>query len=126
VMVFLPVLMMLLGVAASEILPDPLEAGWEGEKVCELLQENEDIRAFRCTFPPGVGHECHFHAAHFGYIVEGGTMQITDASGTRVQPTPGGASWQSDGVEWHEALNVGETTTVYIIVEPKHTFNEGA
>ncbi len=108
-------------------LPDPLDAGWEGEKTCELLQENENMRAFRCTFPPGVGHERHYHAPHFGYIVEGGTMQITDASGTRVQPTPAGASWQSDGVEWHEALNVDETTTVYIIVEPKNTPNdEGA
>lgn len=100
-------------------LPDPLATGWEGEKVCELLQETDELRAMRCTFPPGIGHERHYHAPHVGYIVEGGTMRITDANGTREQETPAGASWASEGVDWHEALNIGETTTVYIIVEPK-------
>lgn len=102
-------------------LPNPLEAAWEGEKVCELLFENEEMRAARCTFPPRVGHERHFHPPHWGYIVEGGVMQITDKNGTREQPTPAGASWWSDGVEWHEALNIGDTTTVYVIIEPKGT-----
>ncbi|WP_425409447.1 cupin domain-containing protein [Hyphococcus sp.] len=105
--------------AASDELPDPLKAGWQDEQVCALLQETDDVRALRCTFAPGVGHERHFHAPHFGYILEGGTMQITDVSGTREQETPAGATWVSDGVDWHEALNIGDTTTVYIIVEPK-------
>lgn len=109
-------LMLLLQATA---LPSPLEAGWEGEKVCALLFENEEMRAVRCTFPPGVGHEKHFHPSHWGYIVEGGVMQIKDDTGTREQPTPAGASWWSDGVEWHEALNIGDTTTVYVIIEPK-------
>jgi quercetin dioxygenase-like cupin family protein len=104
--------------AAEERLPSPLEAGWKGEKVCELLFENEAMRAARCTFPPGVGHERHYHPPHWGYIVEGGTMRVTDKDGTREQPTPKGVSWWSDGVEWHEALNIGEATTVYVIVEP--------
>lgn len=108
----------------KKALPDPLEAGWEGEKVCELLQETDKVRALKCTFPPGVGHERHYHAPHFGYILEGGTMRIKDANGTREQETPAGASWVSDGVDWHEALNIGETTTVYIIVEPKHARKE--
>jgi len=100
-------------------LPHALDAGWQGERVCELLFENEDIRALRCVFPPGAGHEKHFHPAHFGYILEGGVMKITDADGTREQETPAGASWWSDGVAWHEAVNIGETTTAYIIIEPK-------
>lgn len=103
----------------KDLPPDPLEAGWKGEKVCELLQETETLRALRCTFPPGVGHERHMHAPHFGYVIEGGKMRITDKSGTRVQETKAGSSWTSEGIEWHEALNVGDTTTVYIIVEPK-------
>ena len=100
-------------------LPDPLEAGWQGEKVCEKLLENDRVRTLRCTFPPGVGHEKHFHPPHWGYILEGGKMQITDEKGMREQETPAGASWWSDGVFWHEAVNIGDTTTVYIIVEPK-------
>ncbi|VAV97981.1 hypothetical protein MNBD_ALPHA05-1666 [hydrothermal vent metagenome] len=104
---------------ASAMLPNPVEAGWQGEKVCEILHEDEAIRTLRCTFPTGVGHERHFHPPHWGYIVEGGAMQITDATGTRELQTRTGATWWSDGVAWHEALNIGETTTVYIIVEPK-------
>lgn len=104
-------------VAAS--LPDPLAAGWDGKPVCERLHEDDRQRVLRCTFPPGVGHERHFHAPHFGYILEGGTMQITDATGTRTANLTSGATWVSEGIEWHEVLNVGEATSVYLIVEPR-------
>lgn len=100
-------------------LPDPLEAGWMGEKICEVLQENEKFRALKCTFAPGKGHERHYHAPHFGYILEGGKMRITDKTGTHDIETSAGASWKSDGIEWHEALNIGDTRAVYVIVEPK-------
>ncbi len=100
-------------------LPHAFDAGWEGKKVCELLFDNASMRAARCTFPPGVGHEKHFHAPHFGYIIEGGVMEITDADGTREQKTPTGASWWSDGVAWHQAVNIGDTTATYVIMEPK-------
>jgi quercetin dioxygenase-like cupin family protein len=105
-------------------LPNPIEAGWKGESVCELLFENDQMRAARCTFPPGIGHERHYHPPHWGYIVEGGAMQITDATGTRELQTRTGATWWSDGVAWHEALNVGDATTVYVIVEPKNVVKE--
>ena len=101
--------------------PHALEAGWNGEDVCELLFENQHMRAARCTFPPGVGHERHYHPPHWGYIIEGGVMQITDEDGVREQATPAGGSWWSDGVEWHEAVNIGDTTTSYVIVEPKRS-----
>jgi hypothetical protein len=51
---------------AQSRLPDPLEAGWQGKAVCEHLHEDEDQRILRCTFPPGVGHERHFHVKHVG------------------------------------------------------------
>lgn len=100
-------------------LPDPLEAGWKGEKICEVLQENDKLRALKCTFAPGKGHERHYHPLHFGYILQGGKMRITDKNGVREQETPAGGTWKSDGIEWHEAVNIGGTTAVYIIVEPK-------
>jgi len=103
----------------KEQLPDALAAGWKGDKVCEVLQEDERLRALKCTFAPGVGHERHFHAAHFGYVLEGGKMRITDAEGARIVETKAGASWKSDGLAWHQAMNVGDTKTSYIIVEPK-------
>lgn len=105
---------------AEETLPGALEAGWQGQKVCELLQEDEMIRVLRCTFPPGVGHERHYHPAHFGYILKGGTMHITDESGERELTGIANISWQSEGVAWHQAINVGDTTTQYLIVEQKY------
>ena len=64
--------------APKESLPDPLEAGWEGKKVCEVLEDTEKMRVLKCTFAPGVGHEKHYHNPHFGYTIKGGKFQITD------------------------------------------------
>lgn len=100
-------------------LPDPLAAGWRGEPVCELLLDDGRQRALRCTFAPGVGHDRHFHAPHFGFAIAGGRMRITDGTGTREVELETGASWDSEGTEWHEVLNVGETTAVFLIVEPR-------
>ncbi len=109
---------MFIALSASAELPDPLAAGWEGKPVCEKLHEDEANRILRCTFPPGVGHERHFHARHFGYAISGGRARITDSNGTREVDLESGSSFASDGVEWHEVLNVGETTIIYLIVEP--------
>ena len=101
-------------------LPDPLEAGWQGEPVCEKLHEDERLRLLRCSFPPGIGHERHFHPPHVGYVLTGGVMEVTDASGTRTVDAPAGATFSNPGgIEWHEALNVGDTTAVYLMIEPK-------
>lgn len=100
-------------------LPDPLEAGWKGEPVCEKLHEDADQRILRCSFAPSVGHERHFHVKHFGYAISGGRMRITDATGTREVDLASGSSFTSDGVDWHEVVNIGDSTVTYLIVEPK-------
>jgi len=102
----------------AERLPDPLAAGWKGEKVCEQLHKDEDQRVLRCSFPPTVGHERHYHDKNFGYVIAGGRMRITDANGTREVDLAVGSGFASDGVEWHEVINVGDTTVVYLMVEP--------
>lgn len=102
----------------AQNLPDPLSAGWEGEPVCECLHRDERLRVLRCSFAPGVGHERHFHPPHVGYVLEGGRMKITDAAGTRVQDIPSDISFANpDGIEWHEAVNVGEQTARYLMIE---------
>lgn len=105
--------------AAAAPLPDPLAAGWEGENVCDVMQETAKLRMLKCTFPPGVGHERHFHAPHVGLILKGGKMRITDKTGTVERDLPTGGSWKSDGIDWHEAVNIGDTTAIYIITEDK-------
>jgi len=101
-------------------LPEAFDAGWQGQKPCELLYETESVRVGRCVFPPGVGHEMHFHYPHFGYVAEGGTVRMKDDKGTvEVRNTVTGSTWSTSEITIHEALNVGETTTSYIIVDPK-------
>ena len=106
-------------------IPDPLEAGWKGEPVCERLHEDDDHRVLRCTFPPGVGHERHFHRKHFGYAISGGRVRIIDASGTRELSLKTGSSYSSDGVAWHEIENIGDTTIVDLIIEPRQAESSG-
>ena len=104
---------------ATPSLPDPLEAGWKGEAVCERLHEDPVQRVLRCTFPPGVGHERHSHRPHFGYAISGGRARIKDESGIREVELTTATSFVSEGVAWQEVLNVGHTTIIYLIVEPK-------
>ena len=102
---------------ATATLPSALEAGWDGERVCTLQPQTVTHRVLRCTFPPGVGHERHYHTAHYGYALSGGTMRITNGSGTRTVDLATGADYSSDGTPWHEVVNVGDTTVIYLIVE---------
>lgn len=106
--------------ASAQLAPLPMAlcAGWQGERVCELLQEDAQIRVLRCTFPPGVGHEMHYHPPHFGYVLEGeSVMRITTASGVVDRPVRAGTSFSNDVEIQHAALNVGDQTTRYLIIE---------
>ena len=100
-------------------LPDPYQAGWNGEKVCEVREDNEVLRVLKCTFLTGVGHEKHYHNPHFGYALVGGTFKIEDSTGIRTASFPTGYSWSKDVVSQHQVLNVGDSTSVYLIIEYK-------
>ena len=102
-----------------EDLPDPLEAGWEGQPVCEVLEENSEIRLLKCSFLPGVGHEEHYHDPHSGYTLTGGIFRITDSNGTRDVNVPTGTTWSNEAITTHQVLNIGETTAVFLIIEYK-------
>ncbi len=115
---------LVLSLAASQTapptaLPDPLAAGWKGKPVCEKLLDDDERRVLRCTFPPGGGHDRHFHRPHFGYAISGGRMRITEPKGVREATLAAGSVFTSSGVEWHEVLNIGDTTVQYLIVEAK-------
>jgi quercetin dioxygenase-like cupin family protein len=107
------------GAPQSAELADALQAGWKGASVCEVLRDDADHRVLRCSFPPSAGHERHRHPRHFGYALSGGRVRITDSTGTREVDLATGSHFASDGVAWHEVLNVGDSTVVYLIVEPK-------
>ncbi len=100
-------------------LPDPLAAGWNNQAVCEIMEENAKVRVLKCTFAPGVGHERHFHSSHYGYTLAGGTFRIKDTTGVREVTVPTGYSFYNDKIEWHEVLNIGDSTAIFLIIEPK-------
>lgn len=100
-------------------LPDPLDAGWKGEVVCEVIEDNKELRVLKCSFEPGVGHEKHYHNPHVGYTLAGGKFRITDKEGTREVDVPTGYSFSNEEVTSHEVLNIGETTSVFLIMEYK-------
>ena len=100
-------------------LPHAFDAGWEGQKTCEILFEDDTVRVGRCVFPPGIGHEKHYHNPHFGYVLEGGALRIVDSNGEREVTTQAGGDWSTTTITVHEAMNIGETTTSYLIMEPK-------
>ena len=118
-MLFFLVAVLLNGCEEKSNLPDPLEAGWKGVAVCEVLEENENLRTLKCTFPAGVGHERHYHPMHFGYTLVGGKFRITDTTGTREVDIPTGFHFYNDTTDWHEVINIGDSTAVFLIMEPK-------
>jgi quercetin dioxygenase-like cupin family protein len=113
------IMLLLLGCKADTKLPDPLEAGWNNQAVCEVMREDPKLRVLKCTFQPGVGHEKHYHNAHFGYTLSGSTFRIKDTSGTREIAVATGTNFYNKGISWHEVLNIGDSTAVFLIIEPK-------
>lgn len=98
-------------------LPDPLEAGWKGESVCEVIEENTKLRVLKCTFAPNVGHEKHYHNPHTGYTIAGSKFRITDSKGTRETNVPTGYTFSKNEISEHEVLNIGDSTAVFLIME---------
>lgn len=103
----------------AQTLPDPLKAGWKGHKVCKIIEDNDVIRVLKCTFPPGVGHEKHRHKPHFGYTLSGSKFRMEDKNGVKEVDVPTGYSFYKDSITVHEAINIGDSTAVFLIIEPK-------
>ncbi|SHG60302.1 cupin domain-containing protein [Winogradskyella jejuensis] len=98
-------------------LPDPLEAGWKNKNVCKVLEENKELRVLKCRFPPNIGHELHYHNPHVGYTISGSKFRIKDTTGIREVNVPSGYSFSNDKITFHEVLNVGDSTAVFLIME---------
>ena len=117
-LIFSAILLLLFSCKSNNSLPDPLKAGWKGNPVCEVMKENKTLRVLKCTFAPGVGHERHYHVPHYGYTLAGSEFRITDTTGTKEVQVLTGTDFYSNGTEWHEVLNIGDSTAVFLIMEP--------
>ncbi|RNC84325.1 MAG: hypothetical protein ED556_11390 [Winogradskyella sp.] len=61
----------------------------------------------------------HYHEPHFGYTLTGSKFRITDSTGTREVNVPSGYSFNKPEKTWHEALNIGDSTATFLIIEYK-------
>jgi len=112
--------------ARAESTPDALPVEWQGQKPCEKLYEDDQIRIARCTFPPGSKHVRHSHPGYVSYVLSGGKAQIEDAKGTRQVDISTGGYSNSPPLPWHEFTNVGDTTIRFLLVERKYEPLPGA
>ena len=101
----------------GESIPDALSVEWQGQKPCEKLFEDAQVRIARCTLPPGSAHLRHSHPGYLSYVLSGGKGQIQDGSGTRQVDVRADTFTNSQPIAWHELTNVGETTLRYLVVE---------
>src|SRR5215831_3143737 len=99
-----------LSVAQAADVSDALSVEWQGQRPCEKLFEDAQIRVARCTFPPGAMHVCHSHPAYLSYVVSGGRGQVQDEKGVRKIDVKTGAFLDAQPVPWHEFTNIGDTT----------------
>ena len=98
VLIFLVLIMILLACKKSEKIPDPLEAGWNNQAVCELVKKNEKLRVLKCTFKSGECQNKHYHDTHFGYALSGSTFRIKDKNDVREIKLATGSHFDNEGV----------------------------
>lgn len=104
----------------GENVPDALSVEWQGQKPCEKLFEDAQVRIARCTFPPGAVHVRHSHPGYLSYVLGGGKGQIQDERGTRQVEVRTDTYTNSAPIAWHELTNTGDTTLRYLVVERKY------
>jgi quercetin dioxygenase-like cupin family protein len=107
-------------IVKGESVPDALSVEWQGQKPCEKLFEDAQVRIARCTFPPGSVHLRHSHPGYLSYVLSGGKGQLQDDKGTRQVEVRADTFTNSQPIAWHELTNIGETTLRYLVVERKY------
>lgn len=105
-----------LSLATQSPAQDPLTVGPD---VYALKLENERVRVMEVTFAPGASIALHSHPDHAVYVVEGGTLVVTDASGKdqTFEIKAGDSFWMP--AQSHSARNPGTTNLKLVVVEVK-------
>ncbi len=105
--------------AAVAMAQDPVKLAPDRNKV---ILENESVRVYEVTSPPGKTLEMHSHPSHIVYFIGPGKAKFTDKDGkvTERETKAGQAIW-SEPVT-HKVENVGTTPLRAVVIELK---NEG-
>lgn len=86
----------------------------------KLIFENERVRVWEFTVQPGEEVPRHSHRLdYFFYPIEGGTLEVTRASGVTRATLEAGKVYYREGGDTHAARNVGATRYHEVLVELK-------
>ena len=86
----------------------------------KLVFENERVRVWEFTLAPGqeIGSHHHPHD-YFFYPIEGGTLEVTRASGVTQATLETGKVYFRKGGDTHAAKNIGAERYHEVLVELK-------
>jgi len=86
----------------------------------KLVFENERIRVWEFTLQPGETIDAHKHEHdYFFYPIEGGTLEVTRASGVTRATLEAGQVYYRKGGDTHAAKNVDDHRYHEVLVELK-------
>jgi quercetin dioxygenase-like cupin family protein len=86
----------------------------------KLVFENERVRVWEFTLQPGEAIEAHKHDyPYFFYSLQGGTLEVTRASGVTRATLEAGKVYYREGGDTHAAKNVDDHRYHEILVELK-------
>jgi Cupin domain. len=89
-------------------------------KTIHVTLDNEHVRVFEASLPPGWKENMHSHPTSIVYVIVGGTVRNHLPDGTVSGPTTlsaGQTLYRDPITHWNE--NVGKTTIRLIVVELK-------
>lgn len=96
---------------------DPMKVGPKVYK--KILLENDKVRIMSIEFAPGQAIPMHSHPQHSGYILSGGTIQITEkGKSAQIFNLKTGDAVYFPAIT-HMGKNIGKTTIKLIITEIK-------
>jgi quercetin dioxygenase-like cupin family protein len=102
--------------ATSALAQDPAQVG---PSIYKQLLDNPRVRVLEATFAPGAKIATHAHPDHAAYVLAGGTLHVTGATGkTDVYELKKGQTvWLP--AQAHAAVNPGKSTVRVLVIELK-------
>jgi quercetin dioxygenase-like cupin family protein len=88
-------------------------------KTIHVTLDNEHVRVFEATLPPGWKENQHSHPTSIVYVIAGGTARnhLPDGTSSEVTYTAGQTAYRDPVTHWAE--NIGSTTIRLVVVELK-------
>lgn len=97
-----------------------VEPGEGDPGVFKRVFENHRIRILEVTTEPGQAEGWHSHPRYFAYVISGGRLrhETPDGETSEVELTAG-MNRMLQPVEWHQGVNIGDSTVKILLVELK-------